>query len=82
MDCDSIYRVNDEPARQKARERGQKEPLTQFGRAMEQLAVGMIFAGSPQAKGRVERVNRTFQDRLVKELALLGITTITDANLY
>ena len=43
--------------------------------------MGMIFAGSPQAKGRVERVNRTFQDRLVKELALvLGITTITDAN--
>lgn len=82
VDCDSIYRVNDEPARQRARERGQKEPLTQFGRAMEQLGVKMIFAGSPQAKGRVERVNRTFQDRLVKELALLGITTIPAANAY
>jgi transposase len=80
VDCDSIYRVNDEPARQKARESGRPMPLTQFGRAMGQLAVGMIFAGSPQAKGRVERVNRTFQDRLVKELALLGITTISDAN--
>ncbi|HLY16826.1 MAG TPA: ISNCY family transposase [Bryobacteraceae bacterium] len=82
VDCDSIYRVNDEPARQRARERGQKTPLTQFGRAMEQLGVGLIFAGSPQAKGRVERVNRTFQDRLVKELALLGITTLAGANAY
>ncbi len=82
VDCDSIYRVNDEPARQKARERGQKEPQTQFGRAMGQLGVGLIFAGSPQAKGRVERVNRTFQDRLVKELALLGITTLAAANAY
>ena len=82
VDCDSIYRVNDELARQNARERGQKEPLTQFGRAMAQLGVRIIFAGSPQAKGRVERVNRTFQDRLVKELALRGITTIAAANAY
>ena len=42
----------------------------------------ILFAGSPQAKGRVERVNRTFQDRLVKELALVGITTIAAANAY
>jgi transposase len=82
VDCDSIYRVNDEQARQRARESGRKVPLTQFGRAMEQLGVGMIFAGSPQAKGRVERVNRTFQDRLVKELRLLKITTIDAANRY
>jgi len=82
VDCDSIYRVNDEEARQKARQRGQKVPLTQFGRAMGQLGVGMIFAGSPQAKGRVERVNRTFQDRLVKELKWLGLTTIAAANAY
>jgi transposase len=82
VDCDSIYRVNDERARQRARERGQKEPVTQFGRAMGQLGVRIIFAGSPQAKGRVERVNRTFQDRLVKELALRGITTIAAANAY
>jgi transposase len=82
VDCDSIYRVNDEAARQKTRERGQKVPLTQFGRAMGQLGVEMIFAGSPQAKGRVERVNRTFQDRLVKELKRLGLTTIAAANAY
>lgn len=82
VDCDSIYRVNDEPARQKARERGQPTPQTQFGRAMGQLGVRILFAGSPQAKGRVERVNRTFQDRLVKELALGGITTLAAANAY
>lgn len=82
VDCDSIYRVNDELARQKARERGQPAPQTQFGRAMGQLGVRILFAGSPQAKGRVERVNRTFQDRLVKELALVGITTIAAANAY
>jgi len=82
VDRDSIYRVNDEEARQKAREKGQKEPLTQFGRAMGQLGVQMIFARSPQAKGRVERVNRTFQDRLVKELKMLGLTTIAAANAY
>jgi hypothetical protein len=82
VDCDSIYRVNDEPARQQARERGQKEPQTQFGRAMAQLGVRILFAGSPQAKGRVERVNRTFQDRLVKELALRGLTTLAAANAY
>jgi transposase len=82
VDCDSIYRVNDEISRQQARQSGRPMPVTQFGRAMKQLNVGMIFAGSPQAKGRVERVNRTFQDRLVKELAFAGITTIAGANAY
>jgi hypothetical protein len=82
VDRDSIYKVNDPQAQQRAHETGRKEPLTQFGRAMKHLGVAMIFAHSPQAKGRVERVNRTFQDRLVKELALLGITTIARANAY
>ena len=82
VDRDSIYKVHDEQALQNARETGQKEPLTQFGRAMRDLGVAMIYARSPQAKGRVERVNRTFQDRLVKELQRLGITTIPQANAY
>ena len=82
VDRDSIYRVNDEDLRQRCVETGQKAPLTQFGRAMEQLGVGMIFAHSPQAKGRVERMNRTLQDRLVKELAAAKITDITRANRY
>lgn len=56
--------------------------LTQFGRAMRELDIEMIFANSPQAKGRVERVNQTLQDRLVKELRLKGISTINEANQY
>ena len=53
---------------------------TQFARAMEELGVRQIFAGSPQARGRVERAAATFQDRLVTELPLAGTATITDAN--
>ena len=53
---------------------------TQFSRAMDELGVQLIFAQSPQAKGRVERAAGTFQDRLVTELRLAGATTIDDAN--
>jgi len=44
--------------------------MTQFGRALAELNIEIICANSSQAKGRVERVNRTLQDRLVKELRL------------
>ena len=53
---------------------------TQFSRAMDELGIQLIFALSPQAKGRVERAAGTFQDRLVSELRLSGATTIDDAN--
>ncbi len=53
---------------------------TQFSRAMGELGVQLIFARSPQAKGRVERTAGTLQDRLVTELRLAGATTIDDAN--
>ena len=53
---------------------------TQFSRAMDRLGVQMIFALSPQAKGRVERTAGTFQDRLVTELRLAGATDIKEAN--
>ena len=53
---------------------------TQFSRAMDELGVQLIFAQSPQAKGRVERAAGTFQDRLVSELRLAGAATINDAN--
>jgi len=79
VDKDSIYRVNDPQAQEQGRQRG-REPLSQFGRAMKQLGVEMIFANSPQAKGRVERTNGTLQDRLVKALRLAGISTIPQAN--
>ena len=53
---------------------------TQFSRAMDELGIQMIFAMSPQAKGRVERVAGTFQDRLVTELRLAGASNIREAN--
>ena len=52
---------------------------TQFGRAMAELGIQIIFALSPQAKGRVERATGTFQDRLITELRLAGATTIEQA---
>jgi hypothetical protein len=55
---------------------------TQFGRAARQLGVEVICAHSPEAKGRVERANQTLQDRLVKEMRLLGISDIESANAY
>lgn len=57
-----------------------KEGLTQFGRAMQELGVGQVFARSPEAKGRVERMAGTFQDRLVAELRLAGASTLAEAN--
>jgi transposase len=53
---------------------------TQFGRAMQELGVTQVFARSPEAKGRVERANGTFQDRLVAELRLSNASTIEAAN--
>ena len=53
---------------------------TQFSRAMDELGIQLIFALSPQAKGRVERTAGTFQDRLVTELRLAGVSTIDGAN--
>lgn len=59
-----------------------KDHLTQFGRAMHQLGIEMIAAYSPQARGRSERAFGTHQERLVKELALHGITDMCKANRY
>jgi transposase len=59
-----------------------KRSLTQVGRALEVAGIGWLAAGSPEAKGRVERLWDTLQDRLVIELRLEGITTIEEANLF
>jgi hypothetical protein len=56
--------------------------LTQFGRALYELNIDIICANSPQAKGRVERANKTLQDRLVKEMRLRAISTVDAANAY
>ena len=58
------------------------QPQSQFGRAMEQLRIELICANSPQAKGRVERLFETLQDRLVKELRLAGISTKEEGTTY
>jgi transposase len=59
-----------------------KLPQTQFGRAMQELGIGMIPAHSPQAKGRVERLFNTLQDRLTNELHLAGVQTREEANAF
>jgi transposase len=56
--------------------------MTQFGRALAELNIEILCANSSQAKGRVERVNRTLQDRLVKELRLAGISDIEAGNAF
>jgi transposase len=58
-----------------------REP-TQFQRALDELGIELICANSPQAKGRVERINRTLQDRLVKALRMDGISSIAAANAW
>ena len=65
-------------------QKGEKEfrGHTQFGRVLEDLNIDIICANTPQAKGRVERSNRTLQDRLIKEMRLAGIDNIEDANVF
>ena len=59
-----------------------KTQLTQVGRALAELGIEHIAAYSPEARGRSERLFRTLQDRLVKELALAGITEVEAANRF
>ena len=66
-----VFRVN---------RRGREEELTQFGRALGTLDIAPVHAGSPRAKGRVERANRTPRDRLVKEMRLRDICGIEAGN--
>jgi transposase len=56
--------------------------LTQFQRASRQAGIDLINANSPQAKGRIERLFQTLQDRLVKEMRLKNISTIAEANMF
>ena len=76
LDKFSTYKINHKNAVDNA------EMITQFQRAMEQIGVRPITAHSPEAKGRVERIFETLQDRLVKELRLAGITEINSANAF
>ena len=81
-DKHSIFRVNT-PSNLDLKKPGKHdkyEGLTQFGRACKELDIELIFANTAQAKGRVERVNKTFQDRLIKEMRLQNISSIEEAN--
>lgn len=80
VDRDSIYRC--EGVASIAQQLAGQEPQTQFGRAMATLGVELMLANSPQAKGRVERMNGVLQDRLVKELRLAGISDLESANRF
>ncbi len=76
LDKFSTYKINHKNAVDNS------EMLTQFQRAVNQIGVKLITAHSPQAKGRVERMFNTLQDRLIKELRLAGIITIDEANKF
>jgi transposase len=80
VDRDSIYRPDREPTL--AENLAGKAATTQFGRAMEELDVEVILAHSPQAKGRVERVHGTLQDRLVKALRRKKVRDLPSANRF
>jgi hypothetical protein len=74
VDKFSTYSMNHKLAKENP------DTLTQFERAAKELNIGIIRAHSPQAKGRVERLFKTLQDRLIKELRLNNISTIKEAN--
>ena len=59
-----------------------RRPKSEFERALDELGVEVIHSHSPQARGRIERSFRTFQDRLVKEMRLEGIATMDAANAF
>lgn len=80
VDKDSIYKTT--RAATADENLADSGALTQFGRAMRELGVRLSCANSPQAKGRVERRNGVFQDRLVKEMRLEGISDLETANRY
>ena len=79
-DKHTTYRALGEPT--VAQQLVGEKPQSQFERALAELGVTVIHAHSPQAKGRVERLFKTLQDRLVKDLRLAGIATIAAANQF
>jgi transposase len=81
-DRHGIFSVEQNRAPTLAEQLTGKRSLTQVGRALDEAGIGWIGARSPEAKGRVERLWGTLQDRLVTELRLEAITTIDDANAF
>lgn len=79
-DKHTIFRSPNEKVTLEQELAGKTVPLSQFGMAMSELQITHIKAQTPQAKGRIERLWGTFQDRLIIELRLLGVTSLEEAN--
>jgi len=80
-DRDSMFAVPPRPGESPAEQRA-ADRLTQLGRALRELGIGIILARSAQAKGRIERSFNTAQDRLVKQLRLAKVTSLAGANAF
>ena len=80
LDKHSTYKTTRQPDMEELLRDGQAQ--TQFERAAEELGIKLIHAHLPQAKGRIERVFGTLQDRLVKEMRLAGVATCAEANRF
>ena len=80
LDKHSTYKSTAKPSIED--ELNDVEPLSEFERALKELGVEVSHAHSPQAKGRIERLFRTFQDRVIKEMRLRGIRTIEEGNTF
>lgn len=80
LDRHSTYKGHGEATL--AEELNGEGPLSQFERALKELSVQVIHARSPQAKGRIERLFGTFQDRVVKEMRLENVASITEGNQF
>lgn len=76
LDKFSTYKINHKEATDN------QELMTQFARAAKELGINLITAHTPQAKGRIERLFQTLQDRLIKEMRLAKINTINEANMF
>jgi hypothetical protein len=76
VDCHATYKVNH------PQDQWDKKMQTRFQRGMERLGILVIYSKIPQGKGRVERGNRTHQDRLIKKMRVRGIKTYEQANQY
>lgn len=79
-DRHTIFRSPNESLTLEQELTGEQMPLSEFGKAMQELGITHIKARTPQAKGRIERLWGTLQDRLVIELRLMGVKTIEQAN--
>jgi len=80
FDRNSIYKTTRQPTIDECLK--DETPKTQFEKVLDILNVEPIYAYSPQAKGRIERLFKTFQDRLCKEMRLRGISTLDEANKF